>query len=342
MPASALNYAFDSPPAAGQTREIYPGLLWVRHSLPMALDHINVWLLSDTEKCVIVDTGINTRSSREAWFNLLDTHAQNKLVERVIATHLHPDHCGLAGWLTKQHDCPLYMTRTEYLLCRTLCLDSSLEVPQEALDFYHAAGLNDAQLKDYCKAFGGFGRAVTPLPPSFRRLQDGDHLELASEPWSVIVGTGHSPEHACLYNERRNVLISGDQILPRISSIVAVWPTEPCANPLADWLSSCRDLRSRIPDDTLILPSHGLPFYGAKARLTQLIDEHESLLEKLHDRCRHPQRVIDVFDILFKSKIDDSNLVMAVGESIAHFNHLLDRGLVVKTRDEAGVDWYEQ
>lgn len=340
MHAHTLSYPYESPPPVSGTREIYPGLHWIRHSLPMALDHINVWLLSDQHECVIVDTGINRRTTRQAWRQLLKTHADGKSLNKVVATHLHPDHCGLAGWLTREYECPLYMTRSEYLLCRTLCYDSSLEIPPQAIGFYRAAGMDDAQILKYSRAYGGFGRAVTPLPPSYRRMKDRDRLELAGEDWEVVVGTGHSPEHACLYNESRNTLISGDQILPRISSIIAVWPTEPESNPLLDWLDSCRSLRERVPSAALILPSHGLPFYGAQERLTQLIDHHEELLDQLHDRCKKPQKVTDVFDLLFNSTIDDGNLVMAIGEAVAHFNYLLQAGRMTRERDDYGVDWF--
>ncbi len=340
MTSQSLRYPFEKPPNAGGSNEIHEGVLWIRQPLPMALDHINVWLISNKHECVVVDTGMNMRNSREVWSKILSTEANGKTVNKVVATHLHPDHCGLAGWLTREHDCPLYMTRSEYLLCRTLCFDSGMDVPKDALDFYHAAGMTPAQLDGYAEKFGGFGRAVSPLPPSFRRMQDGDLLELAGHDWKVIVGNGHSPEHACLYNEATNTLISGDQVLPRISSIVAVWPTEPESDPLEDWLNSCRQLRHRIPEDALILPSHGLPFYGVIKRLNQLIDHHEALLEQLVQRCREPQRVIDVFDILFRSTVNDGNLVMAVGESVAHFNYLRRRNLVSRTPDSNGVDWY--
>ncbi len=340
MTSQPLRYPFENPPAAGDTQEIHKGLVWVRQSLPMALDHINVWLISNDSECVVVDTGMNMKSSQDVWTRELPAETDAKTVSKVVATHLHPDHCGLAGWLTRRYGCPLYMTRTEYLLCRTLCFDSSIDVPSEALDFYHAAGMTSAQLDDYKLKFGGFGRAVSPLPPSYHRIQDGDTLDLAGQDWNVITGSGHSPEHACLYHENSNTLISGDQILPRISSIVAVWPTEPESNPLEDWLHSCRELRKRLPEDVLVLPSHGLPFYGVSARLNQLIDHHESLLEQLVERCRRPQRVIDVFDVLFNSPISDSNLVMAIGETVAHFNYLRAQNLLTRTTDSDSVDWY--
>jgi glyoxylase-like metal-dependent hydrolase (beta-lactamase superfamily II) len=181
---------------------------------------------------------------------------------------------------------------------------------------------------------------VSPLPESYVRLQDGDDIEIGAHKWTVIVGRGHSPEHACLYSASSNLLISGDQLLPRISSNVSVFPTEPAANPLAEWLASLSDLKERIPEDVLVLPAHGKPFTGAHARLEQLIDEHHCCLDELENHCREPRRAVDAFPALFKSEIRDNNLIMATGESIAHLNYMIVAGRIERSTDGAGVHWY--
>ena len=181
----------------------------------------------------------------------------------MIGTHLHPDHIGLAGWFARDLGAPLWMTRTEYLLCRILVADTGRTAPDEGVAYYRRAGFDEEALERYRSAFGGFGRIVAPLPESFRRLMDGDEFEAGGRDWKVVVGAGHSPEHACLFDEADNVNeMSGDQILPRISSNVSVWPTEPDANPLDDWLRSCHRLRDVVDDETLICPAHGEPFTG--------------------------------------------------------------------------------
>jgi glyoxylase-like metal-dependent hydrolase (beta-lactamase superfamily II) len=182
---------------------------------------------------------------------------------------------------------------------------------------------------------------VAPLPQAYRRLYDGQSGVIGEYDWQVIIGRGHSPEHACLYCAERNILISGDQILPTISSNVSVWPTEPGANPLAQWFDSLRHLKDVLPEDVLVLPAHGKVFRGAHTRLNELIEEHESGLEKLRDLCREPKRVLDVFPALFKSQINDGNLIMATGEAIAHLNYLHYAGEIAVNIDADGVKWYQ-
>jgi glyoxylase-like metal-dependent hydrolase (beta-lactamase superfamily II) len=263
-----------------------------------------------------------------------------RAVKRVIVTHLHPDHVGLAGWLVKRFAVSLWMTRTDYLLCRNLVADTGQEAPEEGVRFYRAAGFSDEQVAEYKARFGMFGRGVYRLPQSYRRMQDGERIAIGGRVWEVVVGRGHAPEHACLWCREDNIFISGDQILPRISSNVSVFPTEPDGNPLQDWLDSCAKLRALIPDGALILPSHNEPFRGAPRRLTELIDEHERNMDKLVALCTGPKRAIDVFPALFRSRITSGNYGMATGESIAHLNCLIARSAVERTRDAAGIDWY--
>ena len=186
-----------------------------------------------------------------------------------------------------------------------------------------------------------FGKYVAPLPESYNRLMDGDVVSIGEGDWTIIVGRGHSPEHACLFNAEKNLVIAGDQILPTISSNVSVYPTEPHANPLKDWLESLAAMKERLPEDVLVLPAHGKPFRGAHDRLDALIKEHTDGLEKLVELCGEPRRAIDVFPALFKSEISDSNLILATGESIAHLSYLVAEGtLAVETDDN--VLWYRR
>lgn len=342
MPAlnRTIRYEFDFIPEIGASVDILPGLKWLRLPLPFMLGHINVWLLRDTDGWAVVDTGIGTPLSREVWTNVFRHTLADVPVTRVLVTHMHPDHVGCAGWICERFNVELWMSREEYLLCRVLVADTDRPVPEEGLQFYRAAGLSDKQLFLYEKMFGGFGKMVTPLPESFRRLQHRDMLTIGEHQWQVIVGSGHSPEHACLYCPDLNVLISGDQILPTISSNVSVFPTEPAANPLDDWLTTLARLKTGLPEDVLVLPAHGKPFRGAGVRLSGLIKEHETGLDALRELCRQPRRAVDVFPALFKGKITDKNFIMATGEALAHIHYLQNRGELHVERVENGVRWY--
>jgi glyoxylase-like metal-dependent hydrolase (beta-lactamase superfamily II) len=234
------------------------------------------------------------------------------------------------------------MSREEYLLCRILVADTGRPAPAAGVSFYRAAGFPEAALARYQEMFGMFGKYVAALPDSYRRLLDGELVSIDGSDWEIVVGNGHSPEHACLFNAARNVVISGDQLLPTISSNVSVYPTEPHGNPLKDWMQSLRMLQQRLPEDVLVLPAHGSPFRGAHARLDALIKEHETGLDMLLDLCAEARRAVDVFPALFKADIADSNLIMATGESIAHLNYLLYAGAIGVEPDRHGVLWYSR
>ena len=334
-----LQYPFPAKPEPGKTVEVAPGIHWIRQPLPFQLNHINVWLIEDGHGWAVVDTGIASSTSKDLWRQVL-AHMGDKPVTKVIVTHLHPDHVGLAGWLVKKFNAPLYMSRTDYLLCRTLVMDTGQPAPDEGVLFYKAAGFPDDMIEEYKRRFGGFGMGVHRLPQSFQRLVDGQELVVGKHRWRMVVGRGHAPEHICLWCPELKLMISGDQILPRISSNVSVFPTEPDANPLQEWLDSCKHLRTLIPDETLICPAHNEPFYGVKTRMTQLIDGHEEGMAKLLELCATPKRAVDTFPALFRTKITGGNYGMATGESLAHLNCLIARGQLTRTRDADGIDWY--
>ena len=340
-PKKEISYEFSERPDTGEVMQVAPGVEWLRMPLPFALGHINLWLLEDKDGWAIVDTGVYTEDSKEVWKKTFDRAMDGRPVTRIIVTHLHPDHAGCAGWLADQLDVELLMTREEYLLCRILTSDTGRPAPDAGIRFYRGAGYSQEALDKYKERFGLFGKYVSALPESYRRLQDGDVLLIGENEWQVVVGRGHSPEHACLYCADLNLLISGDQLLPTISSNVSVHPTEPAANPLSDWICSLRELKEKIPEDALVLPAHGKPFRGAHARLDQLIHEHESGLTKLHRLCKEPTRAIDTFSALFKARITGSNLMFATGESIAHLNYLIGIGQMTVETDEDGIHWYQ-
>jgi glyoxylase-like metal-dependent hydrolase (beta-lactamase superfamily II) len=316
--------------------------------LPFALNHINLWAVADEDAqgpgWAIVDTGTKTPEVLAAWRQLIAADGplaatpQGARITRILCTHMHPDHVGMAGWLTRKFQCRLWMTRLEYLTCRTLAADTGREAPDDAIRFYQQAGWPEEAIDIYRARFGGFGKYLHALPDSFRRLVDGESFPIGAHAWRVIVGRGHSPEHACLVCDELGVMISGDQVLPRISSNVSVFPTEPDADPLADWIASIVHLRAMLGDHLLVLPAHGEPFRGLHARLARLAGGHEKGLIRLRrSLADSPKRAIDVFGALFARPIDSMGdlLGMATGESLAHINHLLARG---EAQSETGPD----
>jgi glyoxylase-like metal-dependent hydrolase (beta-lactamase superfamily II) len=337
-----LTYPFAEQPEGGRTVDVAPGVKWVRMPLPFALQWINLWLIADGPGWALVDTGVATEVTREHWRRIFEEDLGGAPITKVICTHMHPDHVGLAGWITRKFDCPLYISRLEYVTCRMLVADTGREAPEDGVRFFRAAGWDEDALDSYRVRFGGFGKAVSRLPDSFVRLSDGDSLRIGDRDWAIITGNGHSPEHVCLWQPDLKLLISGDQVLPRISSNVSVFPTEPSADPLSDWLSSCAKLKAALPGDLLVLPAHNEPFYGLAERLQELIDGHERALARLLKRVhQQPRRAVDLFGALFARAIGPDLIGMATGESIAHMNCLITRGKVRGRARDDGVLIYE-
>ena len=337
----ALVYPLEQTPAFGEAVVVAPGVLWMRMPLGGALAFINVWAIEDGEGWALVDTGMQTDQTSKAWRRVFKEALGGRPITRVFVTHLHPDHIGLAGWITRKFHCRMWMSRLEYLQCRMLAADTGREAPQDAIDFYRAAGWDEEALENYKARFGGFGKGIYQLPDSYHRLQDGDDITIGAHNWRIVVGSGHSPEHACLYCPDLKLMISGDQVLPRISSNVSVFPTEPEGDPLTDWLVSLARIKTLVPDDVLVLPAHNDPFVGLHARLDHLIRGHERGLDRLEKTLAEPKRSVDVFGALFARKIDADLLGMATGESLAHLNCLIGRGRAIPKPDDAGVIWYQ-
>jgi len=336
-----LEYPLGDPPPAGESREVAPGVRWVRMPLPFTLNHINLWLLEDGDGWTVVDTGLATEVTREHWRSVFARDLGGRPVRRVIITHMHPDHVGLAGWITRKYEAPMWITRLEYMSCRMLVADTGREAPKAGEAFYRAAGWDEDALDSYRVRFGSFGKAVSRLPDSYKRLSDGDRIDIGGRAWRIVVGNGHSPEHACLWQPELGIFISGDQVLPRISSNVSVFPTEPDGDPLADWLGSCAKLVREVSDGVLVLPAHNEPFRGLHARLRHLVDGHERSLERLEKRLREkPRRVVDLFGALFAREIGSDLLGLATGETLAHLNCLIGRGRALRMRQADGTDLY--
>lgn len=328
-------------PSPGELIDIAEGVRWARSPVPGSLDHINLWVLADDGGVALVDTGLDIAPAREAWDALFAGPLAGESVTRVIVTHFHPDHIGLAGWLARRFGVRLWMTRGEWLFARMLTADVRDTPPQEALAYWRAAGWGEERIAaEAAKGWGRFASVVSAVPVGFVRMQEGERFRIGSRDWRIVVGSGHSPEHACLVDEAGRLMVAGDQVLPRITSNVSLSLSEPEADPLGEWLSSIAKLR-RLPDDLLVLPSHGEPFTGLHARLDALAKGHRERLDALHARLAEPCRAVDCFSVLFGRAIGDGSYGLATGEALAHLRRLEVEGRAVReVRD--GVNWYRR
>lgn len=336
-PFSGQGAAKTGRPGDGEVMQMRPGVFWLRMPVPIpGLDYINLWLLQDGEGWTLIDTGFRSSKLQAIWEQAFERHLQGRPITRILCTHFHPDHLGLAGWLQDRWQAPLWMTLGEWSFGRMLELEAVPEVPPEVIAFYRRLGLSEAQLEAIrARGYGNFSKSVTPIPRSFHRIADGDCIRIGEHEWQVIVGRGHSPEHACLYSPALNVLISGDQVLPRISPHIGVYPGEPEADPLTQYLDSLGHF-AHLPADALVLPAHGDPFIGLHTRTAMLHRHHQIRLEALLDALREPHTVIATLPLLFKRDVS-GHITLAVGEALAHLHHLMRKGLVKRQMNAEGI-----
>lgn len=336
-----LDYLDMSPPGPGELHEVAPGVHWLRMPLPFSLAHINLWLLEDGDGWTIVDCGINTSKNRDLWKTVLSGPTARRQPRRLIATHYHPDHFGLAGWLVKTWGLSFHMTESEWLLGALLRrMDEAAFVAAQRA-FMKRHGLDHARIEEV-SAYGQEYKAwVAEPPPHCRRLRHGQDIRIGGRDWRVIVTEGHTSEQACLYCAELGVLIAGDQVLPQITPNVSVWWFKDGSAPLAEYLNTL-DRFDPLPADTLVLPSHRQPFRGLHLRLKELRAHHEDRLEALAAAMRDGQAcsAADVMPAVFPQELEGMHIVFALGETIAHLEHLVDVGSVTVSRDADGATRY--
>lgn len=331
----SVYYPYAYPPAAAAIQEAASGVFWLRMPLPFQLDHVNLWLLRDGDGWVIVDTGFPSDEARAIWAEVLDQ--LDGPVTKLVVTHFHPDHLGLATWLMERTGAPLYMTSGEFLTAHAVWNEVGGHGAHFMVEQFRQHGLDEAFLGKFEKRGSGYRQAVPSLPDHYHRLLDGDCLEINGHKWQVNVGFGHSPEHAALYCQERDMVISGDMLLPKISTNISVFAATPDADALGWYLDSLAEMAREIPTRTLVLPSHGLPFTGVQARVEELRMHHDARLQALEEKCKAPQSAAEVLSTLFPRALDTHQMMFAMGEAIAHMNHLEKAGRLSKIFGTDGV-----
>jgi glyoxylase-like metal-dependent hydrolase (beta-lactamase superfamily II) len=341
-----LRYPFPHPPAPGQALAVADGILWLRLPLPMALDHVNAWALDDRlhggDGWTVVDPGMHTPRTVAAWEQALAGPLAGARVARVIVTHYHPDHIGMAGWF-QARGAELVTPRLGWMTARMLVLDVQDRPLPQTLAFWRRAGMPAADLAARAgqRPFN-FADVVAPLPPGFTRLSDGDTLRVGGRDWHVLFGQGHAPDHAVLWAADGTLVLGGDQLLPGISANLSVYAAEPAADPVGEWMAATRAFQPRATGAELVLPGHKLPFTGLPLRLTQMIANHDGALARLHDHLSLPRTAVQCFAPLFAREIAPDTYVMALGEAVAHLNHLARTGQALAEPGPDGADLWRR
>lgn len=337
-PEQLLQFPHPILPAPGETLEVAPGVHWVRMPLPYALDHINLWMLEDACGWVIVDCGMGNDATRALWQRVFSSRLNGRSVSRVIVTHHHPDHAGNAGWLTQRFDVPMLMSQSEYLTTHAARDGTAGHARDDIIGMFRRNGLQEAQAGRLLRRGNAYRNVVPDFPLYYKRLWDGEAIGVGGRDWRVVMGYGHAPEHAALYCESLGVLISGDMVLPKITTNVSVPSSQPNANPLKLYLASITRY-ARLPADTLVLPSHGLPFRGMRERVEQLKEHHRLRLAELQEVCDTPKSAFEVLGTLFRRELDGHQMFFAMGEAMAHMHYLHEHGSLQLT-DGDGVIRY--
>ena len=339
---SQLEYPLgDTLPAPGAMHPLAPGLNWLRMPLPFALDHINLWLIGDEASgaagWTAVDCGVANDTTMAAWEQVFAGPMDGKPLLRVIATHCHPDHVGLSGWLCSRFGAPFWITAGEYGFARMMSAALPGVDGTAAIPHFERHGLLDPALREKMGERRNYYPSLVPaVPHAYTRMQDGQIVRIGAQDWRVITGFGHSPEHAALYCAALSVLISGDMVLPRISTNVSVFAVEPEGNPLQQYLDSLSKFEG-LPADTLVLPSHGKPFRGLHTRIRQLREHHTARLAEVVQACANPMSALDIVPIMFRRPLDAHQLTFALGEALAHLHKLWFDGIVQRIKSTDGI-----
>ncbi len=337
--AEALRYPWENHPGHDQVVEVAPGVLWARLKLPFRLNHVNIYLLADGDGWTMVDAGFGNEESIAAWTTLFEGPLKHVKVTRLIVTHSHPDHVGLAGWITERFDCPLFMSQVEYLQSVYHQNRGTEERRNAQRLFFRRHGMDEDLTEKLLGRGQDYLERVSVLPPSYHRLTHGDEVVIGTRRFKVITGGGHALDQVMLYCAADKLFLSADQVLSKISPNVSVWAVEPEQNSLGEYLASLASLTTTLPYDVLVLPGHGVPFYGLKTRIKQLADHHEERCRLIAEACREvPQTSKQLVPVVFhKHVLDEHQMGFAAGELVAHVNYMLVEGRLTAQMHDDGM-----
>lgn len=324
-PPAALTYPFPTAPEFGKTIEVAPGILWARIPLPFRLDHVNVYLIDDGDGWAVLDTGLANDVTREAWEALIAGPLSGRRLTRLIVTHFHPDHIGLAGWLTERCGIPLLTSENAFLQCQNIALNPGALNVEPYISFYLQHGLDEATTGLVSTRGHEYLKLISGLPPTFQRLVAGDTLTIGGRTFAVLAGDGHAPDQLMLYCADDKLFFAADQVLAKITPNISVWAVDPEGNPLGLYMRSLTALKSALPDDVLVLPGHQLPFYGLHRRVDELVEHHALRCAAITEACATAKSVADLVPVVFRPGLDPHQMGFAFSEVLAHVNYMLER-----------------
>ncbi len=339
-----IEFVFQENLETGKLYQITEGVFWFPMPLPMmGPDYVNCYILEDGQDIALVDTGANMGDCKEIWENILHANFPKRRISNIYVTHHHPDHIGLAGWLCEKYGTEMICSRTAYLMAKMLSLDVHEKVSPSTELFWRQAGMSPEMLEEKLSSRPfNFGDGVSPLEKGFLRLSENEIITINGVEWTVRMGNGHAPEHATFWSNELNLVLAGDQVLAGISSNLGVYPTEPNADTVGDWIDSCEKFLEVARDEHMVLPGHGRPFTGLPKRLVQLIENHRSALKRIkQDLNSSSKTAVELFKTIFKRDINKKEYMLALHEAVGHVNHLYKTGMVYRNVRSDGAYIYK-
>jgi len=325
-----VTFAFASEPDFGTPEQVAEGVWWIRLPTPLAIDHVNVYLLEGSSGWTLVDAGVNDAPSRDALTAVLERPEFNhKPLDQVVITHFHPDHIGLTGYFTgPDYQARLLTSRTSWQTAGLLLFDNP-DVPCGAhIAFYEQAGMKGIELESFKRrAPSSYSDNVGPLPESYTRLVEGQELKIGGRVWTVRMGHGHAAEHVTLWSDD-NLAVVGDQILPSISPNLTVHFSEPEADCVSEWLESCDRFEQLANDNLLCLPGHNRPFTGAPFRCRQLAENCLRVISRIESALTKSQSAMDLMPVIYRRDIAANEKTALIGETMGYLNHLYAAGKI--------------
>lgn len=331
---SKLEFPHAAAPKPGEHIAVSDGIHWVRQSLPFVLDHVNCWYLNSPSQSTLVDTGVHNPKSITAMQAHIDKLG---LPDQLLVTHFHPDHSGLAGWFAAQ-GVDVLSHEVEFEIVRRLWSISDKDSGEYYANWYRQHGIVGDAIDQARKRGNRYKKMLSEPPAQCNYLAAGESVLLGDKPYEVKVGRGHAPSMIMLFESEAKVLIAADQVLPAISPNVSWMPNTADQDPLSSFIDTLNELRL-LPSDTLVLPSHGLPFYGLHDRIDDLLAHHQQRCDQILNACVTPQSASDLFSVLFKRELDAQQLSFALGESLAHAKYLCNLGSLTELSNQSVVQF---
>ncbi len=316
-------------------RQVLPGILMFTLPVDYGIDHVNIYLIRDGEGWCLFDTGADCEAARALWLRALAGPLAAGLT-RIIVSHHHPDHLGLAVWLQERTGAPILMREEELAVAWQTHVASASDRAY-CIDFMRRHGLAPEAAQ---QVVGGVlqSNMACAVPERVEPLEAGQTLHIGDHAFDVLVLGGHSIAQICLYEPRLRLLLTGDQLLERITPNIGVWPYGE-TDPLPRYLDSLRIIAGMEIEH--VLPAHHRVYHAGVERAHGLVAHHQRALRKFMARLgAGGMNATELSYAVYGAQGDPLHGYLAMGETLAHLLWLARSGYVRGEETSAATRWY--